>query len=51
MFFQKKIENYNFYYFYDFYQKSKNDFNSIIKNEEELKELMLNCLSQMKILN
>ena len=45
-FFKKKIENYNFYYINDYYQKFKNDFNSIIKNEEELKELMLNCLSQ-----
>ena len=45
-FFKKKIENYNFYYINDYYQKFKNDFNSIIKNEEELKELLLNCLSQ-----
>ena len=45
-FFKKKIENYNFYYINDYYQKFKNDFNSIINNEEELKELMLNCLSQ-----
>ena len=45
-FFKKKIESYNFYYINDYYQKFKNDFNSIIKNEEELKELMLNCLSQ-----
>ena len=44
--FKKKIESYNFYYINDYYQKFKNDFNSIIKNEEELKELMLNCLSQ-----
>ena len=45
-FLKKKIESYNFYYINDYYQKFKNDFNSIIKNEEELKELMLNCLSQ-----
>ena len=45
-FFKKKIENYNFYYINDYYQKFKNDFNSIIKNNEELKELLLNCLSQ-----
>ena len=45
-FFKKKIESYNFYYINDYYQKFKNEFNSIIKNEEELKELMLNCLSQ-----
>ena len=45
-FFKKKIESYNFYYINDYYQKFKNDFNSIIKNEEELKELLLNCLSQ-----
>ena len=34
-FFKKKIESYNFYYINDYYQKFKNDFNSIIKNEEE----------------
>ena len=45
-FFKKKIEGYNFYYINDYYQKFKKDFNSIIKNEEELKELLLNCLSQ-----
>ena len=45
-FFKKKIESYNFYYINDYYQKFKNEFNSIIKNEEELKELLLNCLSQ-----
>ena len=45
-FFKKKIENYNFYYINDYYQKFKNDFNTLINNEEELKELLLNCLSQ-----
>ena len=45
-FFKKKIESYNFYYINDYYQKFKNDSNSIINNEEELKELVLNCLSQ-----
>ena len=45
-FFKKKIENYNFYYIKDYYPKFKSDFKSIIKNEEELKELILNCLSQ-----
>ncbi len=44
--FKKKIESYNIYYINDYHQKFKNDFNSIIQNEEELKELMLNCLSQ-----
>ncbi len=45
-FFKKKIENYNFYYIKDYYPKFKSAFNSIIKNEEELNELILNCLSQ-----
>jgi len=45
-FFKRKIENYNFYYINDYFQKFKNDFNSVIKNEEEIKELVSNCLSQ-----
>ena len=45
-FFKRKIENYNFYYINDCFQKFKNDFNSVIKNEEEIKELVSNCLSQ-----
>ena len=45
-FFKKKIEGYHFYYINDYYQKFKKDFISIINNEDELVELLLNCLSQ-----
>ena len=47
-FFQKKMENYNSIYINEYYEEFKKDFNSIIQNENELKELFDNSLSKNK---
>ena len=47
-FFQKKMENYDYIYINEYYEKFKKDFNSIIQNENELKELFDNSLSKNK---
>ena len=45
-FFKKIIDNYDYFYIKYYYEDFKKDFNSI--NDEELKELLLNCLSKNK---
>ena len=45
-FFQKKMENYDYIYINEYYEEFKKDFNSIIQNENELKELFYNSLSK-----
>ena len=48
-FFQKKMmENYDYIYINEYYEEFKKDFNSIIQNENELKELFNNSLSKNK---
>ena len=47
-FFQKKMENYDYIYINEYYEEFKKDFNSIIQNENELKELFDNSLSKNK---
>ena len=48
-FFQKQIENYNYYiYINEYYEEFKKDFNSIIQNENELKEFFYTSLSKNK---
>ena len=47
-FFQKKMENYDYIYINEYYEQFKKDFNSIIQNENELKELFDNSLSKNK---
>ena len=50
-FFKNIIENYNCIYIKDYYENFKNDFNKIFTKEEELKELLLNCLSKIQNFN
>ena len=47
-FLQKKIENYDYIYIKDYYEEFKKNFNTIIHNEVELKELFNNSLSKNK---
>ena len=47
-FFKKMIDNYDCIYIY-YYEQFKRDFDSI--NDEELKELLLNCLSKNQNFN
>jgi hypothetical protein len=48
-FFKKIIDNYDYFYIKYYYEEFKKDFNSI--NDEELKELLLNCLSKNQNFN
>ena len=48
-FFQKKMENYDYIYINEYYEEFKKDFNSIIQNENELKEFFYTSLSKNKI--
>ena len=48
-FYQTIIENYDCLSIKNYYQEFKKDFNSI--NDEELKELLLNCLSKNQNFN
>ena len=48
-FFKKIIDNYDYFYIKYYYEELKKDFNSI--NDEELKELLLNCLSKNQNFN
>ena len=50
-FFQKKIENYDCIYINEYYENFKKDFNSIIQNENELKDFFYTSLSKKTILN
>ena len=47
-FFQKKMENYDYIYINEYYEQFKKDFNSIIQNENELKEFFYTSLSKNK---
>ncbi len=47
-FFLKKIQNYNFPYTNNYIEQLKKEYNSIIKDETELNELIINCLSKNK---
>ena len=49
LFYKKIIENYSCFFINEYYQEFKKDFNSI--NDEELKELLLNCLSKNQNFN
>ena len=50
-FFLKKIKNYNFPYTNNYIEQIRKEFNDIIKDETELNELVINCLSKNKKFN
>ena len=49
-FFKERIKNYyEFNYIEEYLNKFKEDYNELIKEEEELDDLVYNCLSKKKI--
>ena len=51
IFFLKKLENYDFFHFQNYYKKFKEDFKQLFKNEEEIEDILLYCLAKNKNLN